>query len=110
MTLKRCACRAALEMYELELGYMVVAHSARDPGEFMAQLQAWARLPAGPLRRRARARTPCLHQSLPAVLHHALYVGRNVTCSPVPPLACLVHCTMHFMTAGAQGLSRGLGI
>ena len=40
-------------MYELELAFMVVAHSQRDPGEYMAQLQAFAALPAGPLRRHA---------------------------------------------------------
>ncbi|BDA44195.1 Elongator complex protein 1 [Coccomyxa sp. Obi] len=45
--------RSALEMYELELAFMVVAHSQRDPGEYMAQLQAFAALPAGPLRRHA---------------------------------------------------------
>lgn len=47
----RCRDRAALEMYELELAYMVVVHAQRDPGEYMHQLQAWARLPQGPLRR-----------------------------------------------------------
>ena len=46
-----CHDRAALEMYELELGYMVVVHAQRDPGEYMHQLQSWARLPQGPLRR-----------------------------------------------------------
>ncbi|EIE25950.1 IKI3-domain-containing protein [Coccomyxa subellipsoidea C-169] len=45
--------RSALEMYELELAFMVVAHSQRDPGEYMAQLQTFAALPPGPLRRHA---------------------------------------------------------
>lgn len=40
-------------MYELELAFMVVAHSQRDPGEYMAQLQTFAARPSGPLRRHA---------------------------------------------------------
>lgn len=40
-------------MYELELAFMVVAHSQCDPGEYMAQLEAFAALPEGPLRRHA---------------------------------------------------------
>lgn len=46
-------CRSALEMYELELAFMVVAHSQRDPGEYMALLQTFASLPPGPLRHHA---------------------------------------------------------
>ncbi len=49
--LSLCGNRAALEMHELELGYMVVVHAQRDPGEYMHELRAWARLPQGPLRR-----------------------------------------------------------
>ncbi|KAK9915662.1 hypothetical protein WJX75_002381 [Coccomyxa subellipsoidea] len=45
--------RSALEMYELELAFMVVAHSQRDPGEYMALLQTFASLPPGPLRHHA---------------------------------------------------------
>ena len=37
-------------MYELELAYMVVAHSQRDPGEYMLELQQFADKPEGPLR------------------------------------------------------------
>lgn len=33
---------AALEEYELQLAYMVVSHSQRDPGEYLAQLQEFA--------------------------------------------------------------------
>ena len=40
-------------MYELELAFMVVAHSQRDPGEYMALLQTFAALPPGPLRQHA---------------------------------------------------------
>lgn len=32
----------ALQEYELELAYMVVTHSQRDPGEYLAQLQGFA--------------------------------------------------------------------
>ncbi|CAL5218701.1 g412 [Coccomyxa viridis] len=45
--------RSALEMYELELGFMVIAHSQRDPGEYMLQLQQFAARPEGPLRKHA---------------------------------------------------------
>lgn len=34
--------RAALGSYELELAYMVVTHSQRDPGEYLMQLQQFA--------------------------------------------------------------------
>jgi len=34
--------RAALGSYELEMAYMVVTHSQRDPGEFLYQLQQFA--------------------------------------------------------------------
>lgn len=37
-------------MYELELAYMVVAHSQRDPGEYQLELQLFAEKPEGPLR------------------------------------------------------------
>ena len=40
-------------MYELELGFMVIAHSQRDPGEYMLQLQQFAARPEGPLRKHA---------------------------------------------------------
>ena len=40
-------------MYELELAFMVIAHSQRDPGEYMLQLQQFASQPEGPLRRHA---------------------------------------------------------
>jgi len=33
---------AALQEYELELAYMVVTHSQRDPGEYLSQLQEFA--------------------------------------------------------------------
>lgn len=37
-------------MYELELAYMVVAHSQRDPGEYLLELQQFAAKPKGALR------------------------------------------------------------
>ena len=40
-------------MYELELAFMVIAHSQRDPGEHMLQLQQFAAQPEGPLRSHA---------------------------------------------------------
>ena len=40
-------------MYELELAFMVIAHSQRDPGEHMLQLQQFAAQPEGPLRKHA---------------------------------------------------------
>ena len=41
-------------MYELELAYMVLAHSPQhDPGEYLLELQGFAAKPAGPLRRHA---------------------------------------------------------
>ena len=46
-------CRSALEMYGLELAFMVISHSQRDPGEYMLQLQQVAAQPEGPLRRHA---------------------------------------------------------
>ncbi|CAK0773220.1 hypothetical protein CVIRNUC_004042 [Coccomyxa viridis] len=45
--------RSALEMYELELAFMVISHSQRDPGEHLLQLQQVAAQPEGPLRRHA---------------------------------------------------------
>ncbi|KAK9808650.1 hypothetical protein WJX72_001296 [[Myrmecia] bisecta] len=36
--------RCALGMYEVELAYMVVAHSQRDPGEYLLELQRFAGL------------------------------------------------------------------
>ena len=40
-------------MYELELAFMVISHSQRDPGEYMLQLQQVAAQPEGPLRHHA---------------------------------------------------------
>lgn len=48
--LKEAICRACLGMYELELAYMVLAHSQRDPGEYLLELQQLASSPEGPLR------------------------------------------------------------
>ncbi|KAL4420046.1 hypothetical protein ABPG77_007485 [Micractinium sp. CCAP 211/92] len=43
----------ALGMYELELAYMVVAHSQKDPGEYLLELQRFAAIPDIHLRRHA---------------------------------------------------------
>ena len=40
-------------MYDLELAYMVVAHSQLDPGEYLLELQEFERHPSAPLRRHA---------------------------------------------------------
>ena len=40
-------------MYDLELSFMVVAHSQRDPGEYLLELQQWAAIPQAPLRQHA---------------------------------------------------------
>ena len=40
-------------MYELPLAYMVIAHSQRDPGEYLLELQGFAAKPSQPLRRHA---------------------------------------------------------
>lgn len=45
--------RAALGSYELELSYMVVTHSQRDPGEYLLQLQRFAAIAEPALRRHA---------------------------------------------------------
>ncbi|KAK9849951.1 hypothetical protein WJX84_009719 [Apatococcus fuscideae] len=45
--------RAALGMYDLELAFMVVAHSQRDPGEYLLELQQWAAVLQAPLRQHA---------------------------------------------------------
>ncbi|KAK9859824.1 hypothetical protein WJX84_001803 [Apatococcus fuscideae] len=45
--------RAALGMYDLELAFMVVAHSQRDPGEYLLELQQWAAIRQVPLRQHA---------------------------------------------------------
>ena len=46
-------CSAALGMYELPLAYMVIAHSQRDPGEFLLELQGFAVKPSPALQRHA---------------------------------------------------------
>ena len=33
-------------MYDLQLAYMVIAHSQRDPGEYMMELQGFASAPS----------------------------------------------------------------
>ena len=40
-------------MYDLELAFMVVTHSQRDPGEYLLELQQWAAIPQTPLRQHA---------------------------------------------------------
>lgn len=40
-------------MHDLALAYMVVSHSRRDPGEYLAELQRFGAVPAGALRAHA---------------------------------------------------------
>lgn len=46
-------CRTALGMYDVQLAYMVVAHSQRDPGEYLLELQQLIKAPSEDLRRHA---------------------------------------------------------
>ena len=50
---RRWLRRAALGMYELPLAYMVIAHSQRDPGEYLLELQSFAGKPSPALRHHA---------------------------------------------------------
>ena len=43
----------ALGIHDLALAYMVVSHSRRDPGEYLAELQRFAAVPEGALRAHA---------------------------------------------------------
>ncbi|KAL3149903.1 hypothetical protein ABBQ38_013268 [Trebouxia sp. C0009 RCD-2024] len=45
--------RTALGMYDVQLAYMVVAHSQRDPGEYLMELQQLVQAPTEGLRRHA---------------------------------------------------------
>ena len=40
-------------MYDVQLAYMVVAHSQRDPGEYLLELQQLIKAPSANLRRHA---------------------------------------------------------
>ena len=46
-------CRTAVGMYDVQLAYMVVAHSQRDPGEYLMELQQLVKAPTEGLRRHA---------------------------------------------------------
>lgn len=48
-----CSRRAALVMHDLQLAYMVIAHSQRDPGEYMLELQGFASAPSPALQKHA---------------------------------------------------------
>ena len=48
-----CYHRTALGMYDVQLAYMVVAHSQRDPGEYLLELQQLIKAPSDNLRRHA---------------------------------------------------------
>lgn len=43
--------RAALGMYDVQLAYLVIAHSQRDPGEYLLELQRFAGVANEHLRR-----------------------------------------------------------
>ena len=59
-------------MHDLQLAYMVIAHSQRDPGEYMLELQGFASAPSPALQKHAID----MHLSrwLPA-LQHLLSAG-----------------------------------
>jgi elongator complex protein 1 len=59
-------------MYELELGFMVVAAAQRDPGEYLAELSGYAAHPEGPLRRHA---IDVALGRFPAALRHLVDAG-----------------------------------
>ena len=80
MTLTSRLCRAALGMYELPLAYMVIAHSQRDPGEYLLELQGFAGKPS------------------PALRHHAIDAH----------LGCWPQALRHLVSAGEQHFEAAL--
>ena len=85
-----CCCRTALGMYDVQLAYMVVAHSQRDPGEYLLELQQLVKAPSENLRRHAMdmhlKRFPSALQHLVAAgdqhFHQALQLARaKVSCT-----------------------------
>ncbi|DBA88250.1 hypothetical protein WJX77_011440 [Trebouxia sp. C0004] len=66
--------RTALGMYDIQLAYMVVAHSQRDPGEYLMELQQLVKAPTEGLRRHAMD----LHLArFDRALHHLVHAGQD---------------------------------
>ncbi len=61
-------------MYDVQLAYMVVAHSQRDPGEYLMELQQLVRAPTEGLRRHAMD----MHLGrFDRALHHLVHAGQD---------------------------------
>ena len=59
-------------MYDVQLAYMVVAHSQRDPGEYLLELQQLVKAPSENLRRHAMD----MHlKRFPSALQHLMAAG-----------------------------------
>ena len=100
-------------MYVVELAYMVVAHSQRDPGEYLLELQRFAALGAGALQRHAidmhlgRWHSALRHLAAAGAEHFlaALALARDkvtigiVSCHPcttrLPSRLFAAHCIWH---------------
>ncbi|KAA6419594.1 MAG: elongator complex 1-like [Trebouxia sp. A1-2] len=64
----------ALGMYDVQLAYMVVAHSQRDPGEYLMELQQLVKAPTEGLRRHAMD----VHLGrFDRALHHLVHAGQD---------------------------------
>ena len=76
-------------MYELELAFMVLAHSQRDPGEYHAELQTFAANPDG------APMLCCKGQSIIAINKSHFWQGlcgaTQLTCTcTASPLRCAI--------------------
>lgn len=61
-------------MYDVQLAYMVVAHSQRDPGEYLLELQQLIKAPSEDLRRHAMD----MHLGrFPSALQHLVAAGEG---------------------------------
>ncbi len=61
-------------MYDVQLAYMVVAHSQRDPGEYLMELQQLVKAPTEGLRRHAMD----MHLGrFDRALHHLVHAGQD---------------------------------
>ena len=61
-------------MYDVQLAYMVVAHSQRDPGEYLMELQQLVKPPTEDLRRHAMdMHLGRFHRAL----HHLVHAGQD---------------------------------
>ena len=61
-------------MYDVQLAYIVVAHSQRDPGEYLMELQQLVKPPTEDLRRHAMdMHLGRFHRAL----HHLVHAGQD---------------------------------